>query len=443
MSNLESQADSLAAPTAARRSNRLGAIALQLGLLFATVVIFDTVAFYTLSDDMEGALPGYREGYYVPDFFGRGYPKDYYIANDDRGFDIAPTDKPRTDQWHYLDDVDVRYQLWSNNLGCFDTPHPNPAPNYIYFAGDSVTWGYAPFDTKFGTIFEKETGVETFKCGVTHSGTRHEFSKFLEIGKKVGRWPAKVAVFYSPTDVANDYLHPHSTVVDHGLADKARLDINNNIVRLDETWFTMIRERIKAAKAGEKGLNHVLLQYSYTTQLVNAGLYWLKDTLPWASPYIPTIGDQPFLHWADKYEMYKGQKTFDLHRMTYLGTKDGFYNYKNFPYADANKKVIADWKKHADENHYELVFFLLPAGQAFFERDSHSTVDFYAELKEYLHGLGIRSVDLGDELIKRKVEAESVYWPDNSHFSIDGNIIVGEMLPEFLLPPDQQPQLGN
>src|SRR6185436_9802443 len=126
----------------------------------------------------------------------------------------------------------------------------------------------------------------------------------------------------------------------------------------------------------------------------------------------------------DKYEMYKGQKTFDLHRMTYLGTKEGFYDYKNFPYADANKKVIADWKKHADQNHYELVFFLLPAGQAFFEPDSHSTVDFYAELKEYLHGLGIRSVDLGDELIKRKVEAESVYWPDNSHFSIDGNIIV-------------------
>jgi hypothetical protein len=433
MTNLSPPTETLTPARVSGGLGRTGAIGLQIGLLVATVAIFDTVAFYTLSDDMEAALPGYREGYYVPDFFGRGYPKDYYVANADRGFDIAPTDTPRTDQWHYLDDVDVRYQLWSNNLGCFDTPHPNPAPNYVYFAGDSVTWGYAPFETKFGTIFEKETGIETFKCGVTHSGTRHEFSKFLEIGQKVGRWPAKVAVFYSPTDVANDYLHPHSTVVDHGLADKARLDIDNNVVHLDESWFEMIRERIKTAKAGEKGLNHILLQYSFTTQLVNAGLYWLKDSLPWIASYIPTIGDQPFLHWADKYEVYKGQKTYDLHRMTYLGTNTGIYEYKDFPYAEPNKKVIAQWKEHADKNHYDLIFFLLPAGQAFFEPDNNTTVDFYGELKAYLEGLGIRYVDLGKELRDRKIGPEAVYWPDNSHFSIDGNIIVGEMLPGFLI----------
>jgi hypothetical protein len=300
-----------------------------------------------------------------------------------------------------------------------------------------VTWGYAPFETKFGTIFEKETGIETFKCGVTHTGTRHEFAKFLEIGNKVGRWPGKVAVFYSATDVANDYLHPHATVVDHGLADKARLDIDNNIVQLDEGWFEMIRERIKAAQADESGFHHVLLQYSFTTQIVNAGLYWLKDTLPWIAAYVPTIGDQPFLHWADKYEVYRGQKLYDVHRMSYLGTKDGIFEYENFPYAAENKKVIAQWKKHADEHGYELVFFLLPAGADFFEPAAAGGVDFYSQLKAYLTKTGIRYVDLGKELRNRGIGPESVYWPDNSHFSIDGNIIVGEMLPQFLLDGDQ------
>jgi hypothetical protein len=166
---------------------------------------------------------------------------------------------------------------------------------------------------------------------------------------------------------------------------------------------------------------------------VNAGLYWLKDTLPWVSSYIPTIGDQPFLHWADKYELYKGQKTFDLHRLTYLGTNEGIFEYKDFPYAEPNKKVIAQWKEHADKNHYDLIFFLLPAGQAFFEPDSNSTVDFYGELEDYLETLGIRYVDLGAELRERKIGPEAVYWPDNSHFSIDGNIIIGEMLSEYLL----------
>jgi hypothetical protein len=438
MSNSQPQVEHLPEiKTSGKLGRRTGLVILQLGLLVATVVAFDTLAYYTLSDDMEAALPGYREGYYVPDFFGRGYPKDYYVAKDDRGFDILPTDSPRTDQWHDLDDVGVKYQMWSNNLGCFDTPHPNPQPGYFYFAGDSVTWGYAPFETKFGTIFEKETGIETFKCGVTHTGTRHEFAKFLDIGNKVGRWPGKVAVFYSATDVANDYMHPHATVVDHGLADKARLDIDNNIVQLDDGWFEMIRERIKSAQADESGFHHVLLQYSFTTQIVNAGLYWLKDTVPWIGSYVPTIGDQPFLHWADKYEVYKGQKLYDVHRMSYLGTKDGIFEYENFPYAAENKKVIAQWKKHADEHDYELVFFLLPAGADFFEPAAAGGVDFYGQLKAYLTKTGIRYIDLGKELRNRGIGPETVYWPDNSHFSIDGNIIVGEMLPQFLLDVDQ------
>lgn len=418
---------------------KTAAIALiQVPLAIATIAIFDVIVFFWLPDQTALNFPTYREGYYVPDFLGRGYPKGYYVANPERGFDIAPTEVPRTDLFHEMDDVEVTYPIWSNQYGCFDKPHPAPAANFVYFAGDSIAWGYAPYETKFGTAYERESGVETFKCGVTHTGQRHQFSKFLEIGKKLGRWPAKVVVFYSPTDVANDYLHPHSTVIDGGLADNARLDIDNNIVRLDNGWFDEIRKRIADAAAGETKQApfhpiRYLMQYSFTLQMVNTGLYFIKNKLPSSSRYIPTLGEEPLLHWADKYEVYKGQKLYDLHRLVYLECRAGYYSYTNFPYARANKTVIADWQAHAKSSGYELIIVLLPAGEMGLSDRWEGEGDFYREVKTFLAKTGVHTIDLGEELERRKIDPASVYWEGgNSHFSIDGNILVGEILVDLL-----------
>ncbi|MGE0004270.1 MAG: hypothetical protein AB7S92_01655 [Parvibaculaceae bacterium] len=417
---------------------KLGATALVQALLaLATFAVFDTIAFFTLSDDFADNFPTYREGYWVPDFIGRGYPKDYYVANAERGFDIKPTAVPRTDQFHVLDDVGITYPVWSNQYGCFDTPHPSPAADFVYFAGDSIVWGYAPFETKFGTVYERESGVETFKCGVTHTGQRHQFSKFLEIGRKLGRWPAKVVVFYSPTDVANDYLHPHSTVIDGGLADNARLDADNNIVRLDQGWFDMLRRRIADGRAGES--EHPpfhpirsLMKYSFTLQLVNAGLYYVRNHVPVVSGYVPVLGEEPLLHWADKYEIYRGQKLYDLHRLVYLESRSGKYRYRDYPYAEANKKVLREWRAHAAASGYELIVVILPAGDMGLTEDGTVPKDFYSELKEFLKQNDIHTIDLGEELEKRKIDPASIYWEGASHFSIDGNILVGEILTDLL-----------
>ena len=113
---------------------------------------------------------------------------------------------------------------------------------------------------------------------MTHTGQRSQFSKFLEISKKLGRWPERVIVVYSPTDTANDYMYPHSTVVDGGLTDTRMLDSNYNIVQLDQGWFDQVRAERAAAKPAESGeptsfsLSRTLLTYSFTAQMLNAGL---------------------------------------------------------------------------------------------------------------------------------------------------------------------------
>jgi hypothetical protein len=418
---------------------KLGALALiQVPLAIATIAAFDAVAYYTLSDDIAVNFPTYRIGYYVPDFLGRGYPREYYVANAERGFDIAPTPVARKDQFHEMDDVEITYPIWANEYGCFDNPHPSPAQNFVYFAGDSIVWGYAPFETKFGTVYERESGVETFKCGVTHTGQRHEFSKFLDIGKKLGRWPAKVVVFYSPTDVANDYLHPHSTVVDGGLADNARLDARNNVVRLGDDWFDMLRKRIadgKASKTESPPLHPIrwLMQYSFSLQMLNTGLYYLRNHLSAASDFVPVLGEEPMLHWAEKYEMWKGQKTFDIHRLVFLESQSGRYLFRDYPYAEPNKQVLREWRAHSSASGYELIVVILPPGDVGLTEDGAITKDFYVELKAFLKENDIRTIDLGEELQKREIEPASVYWEEgNSHFSIDGNILVGEILADLL-----------
>ena len=178
-----------------------------LTFVVAPVLAFDIISFWLLP---AGYLLQFREyrrdsGPEVGGF--ADYPRYYFVRHPQRGFDIGTN--RRTDHW-----VDgVTYPIWSNAIGCFDKEHTRYDP-YVYFAGDSMTWGYTPFEQKFGTLIENMTGVRILKCGVTHTGQRHQYQKFIEIVEQIGRLPRALFVFYYWNDIANDYAHPHSTVID-------------------------------------------------------------------------------------------------------------------------------------------------------------------------------------------------------------------------------------
>jgi hypothetical protein len=420
-----------------RNSSVARLLVLQGLLLVPTLAAIDFAAYWLMPDNAAVNFPTYREGYYVPDFFGRGYPKDYYEANAERGFDIKPTDTPRTDQIHVLDDVDVSYNIWSNRYGCFDAPHNHPmqAP-YYYFAGDSITWGYSPYETKFATVFEQITGIETFKCGVTHSGQRHEFSKFLDVVSQAGKMPDKVVVVYSPTDVANDYLYPHSTVIDGGLVDMKRLDGQNRTVQLGQDWFDMLHARKEEGRHLAEGdsfsLSKWLMQYSISSQFLNAGLFAMRNHFPAIAANVPVLGEEPLLHWADKYEFFHSQKLYDLHRLVYQETLGGTYRYTNYPEAEPNKEVLREWRAHAAANNYKLVLMLLPIAPIVGAEVEMIASSPYSELKDFLNQNKISFLDLSEELTKAGIDPASVFWESESHFSIDGNIQVGELLAKLL-----------
>ncbi|MBI2120766.1 MAG: hypothetical protein HYT94_04050, partial [Parcubacteria group bacterium] len=146
--------------------NHKADIALALVSFVVTIVVVDAVLYFT----------HYR---YV--ILKTIYPRFYFMKDLEIGHDIGINVATTT---HLFEDSS--YPVWSNDLGCFDTAYASETP-YIYLAGDSLTWGFSPFEDMWGTRTQDIVGVRTLKCGVTGGyGTKQEFIKAFLIGLFLG-----------------------------------------------------------------------------------------------------------------------------------------------------------------------------------------------------------------------------------------------------------------
>jgi len=98
---------------------------------------------------------------------------------------------------------ELLYEIWSNELGCFDTPY-NGEGEYAILLGDSFTHAYAPFNDKWGTRIESFLDYRILKCGVTGYGTKQELFKAQEIITQVNHPPKLIIVGYFMNDLQDD-----------------------------------------------------------------------------------------------------------------------------------------------------------------------------------------------------------------------------------------------
>lgn len=378
-------------------------------ILLVTLIFIDLASYMLLPIEINRTFDDYR----TPTrgaIGGRGdYPKGYFASHPTRGFDIRPGARAE----HSVDGV--TYPIWSNSLGCFDREWGRIPANYYYFAGDSSTWGYTPFEEKFATIFEERSGITSLKCGVTHTGQRHQFEKLLEIIQIIRSLPKHVVVGYSYNDVANDYAHPHSTVVDEWLVDDVFVDASDySLVRTDRDWIEKkVSERVANTNHGSlwTSVKKSLRRYSISAQVTGGAFRALS-----AVAGIGTIK-----HSDDFF--YKGRL---LRNFYYVGNmyylRGGKYRFGETQFSAANRQILLSWQAHARENNYKLTFLLIPV------RDYHRSTDFYAELKQFFEAHGTDYIDLSDEFRAARVGADQVYWRIDGHMSPSGNRLVAEML---------------
>jgi len=369
----------------------VGAVNLISAIL--VILLFDVLMFFFLPERFAPSFFGYRDDS-TSIIGGRAsYPRGYFATQHLRGFDIAPN-RAAT---HWVDGVE--YPIWSNSHGCFDREHPRNE-EYVYFAGDSFTWGYTPYDFKFGTVVENNIRTPVYKCGVTHTGQQHQYEKLLDIVEATGTMPRAMLVFYTFNDVANDYAHPHTTVVDGWQADSIMLGDENDLVGSSRVQLvSKLHDRLAYLRSPVAQGARVLRRYSLSAHLMRgvlAGIKMVPGATTWGTT-VRNLYDLPF-------------------------EANGRYWFLDNPYAENNKKAIRSLKTVAVENDTELVFVLIP------RKEAPTDTEWYQEVRNFLDANDIRYLDLASAFRERLLTVGDLFWQNDPHLSVTGNLVVAEVI---------------
>ncbi|WP_089726068.1 hypothetical protein [Candidatus Thiosymbion oneisti] len=394
--------------------------------LVVPVLAFDIISFWLLPTGYGFQFSQYRRDP-QPKVAGRyRYPKDYFVKHPQRGFDIGTNRQT----YHWVEGV--TYPIWSNSIGCFDREYTRYDP-YVYFAGDSLTWGYTPFEEKFGTLIEKMTGVRILKCGVTHTGQRHQHQKFIEIVQQIGHLPQALFVFYHWNDVANDHVHPHSTVIDGWQVNNISIDKDYRLTRhTDQELAQKIVLNLKR-HAEEKPVTwrrrilNVLMRYSLTVNLINSlakqvAKIGQPDAAPSTTPVLRNIHTHLCRAKVSNRDIYA--------LMCLAPSEEGFW-FSDNPIARENKSALLDFRDFAQRNDLLLVVALMPVGPGDDPRGGDGlNTEHYREVRDFLDDKGIRFVDLTLRFRARGLTASDLYWKEDPHLNPAGNRAVAEILIE-------------
>lgn len=380
-----------------------------------TVLLLDLAAYWMIPKNLVGFAPAYR--YSPPAALNpaqslpnsaRGYPRGYFRADEILGFDIRENVKAGS---HVFADAAV--EIFSDDIGCFDKHSASDIQRnktFDYFAGDSFTWGYADWENKFPTVYEREASRFAVKCGVTHTGQLHQYGKFKKIADMLGMYPQRVFVGYSFNDPSNDFAHPHTTVIDGFQVDIVEVTGNNNLIRLnmDEVratiseWLENPSNRVmhETSSGFSIGIKNFLKQYSLSTNLLIFGRDELIKFLIAAQN--PVNVRQNFYKLNDLYSFGE--------------------DYSTNKFTQKNRAAIQQWARDAKENSYQLIFLLIPPQSDF------DNIKYFIGLKKFLAENNIRYIDLTAFLKQSGRKVDYFYWHFNGHLNNAGNEFVGEIL---------------
>lgn len=365
-------------------------------IFFLSLFLFDYSAFQFFPEIVQKIAPSYKNA------FGRGYPRNHFIINKDRGFDINPNYKTSTSvkppELGY-------YEVWGNEIGCFDhsiQKIKKKLKKIIYLAGDSFTWGYSPFDKKFGYILEKKINSHVLKCGVSHTGQAHQFSKFQEIFNK-GYKSDTVIVNITPNDIHNDYFFPHSTVINGFMIENLKwCSYGHDKISWEYTDPDILKKIYKNKLFNDDlsfiKLKNIIRNYSASIQILNKIFLHIKNYKIFKTKSEKIRLEENFL---------STQSNCNIYFKTPYGFRD--FNYKNSNFAKKNRTILKNWILHSKKNNYRLIFSFI-GGQ----------LDVQEFIYEFAHK-NIEVLDFSKWEIKKNLNRKSLYWKNDGHFNFKGN----------------------
>jgi hypothetical protein len=337
----------------------------------------------------------------------------YFQADAAKGFDIRPNvGKIRTS----VDNHAVEYDIWSNELGCFDEPYRGEK-DVILLVGDSFTHSYAPFEDKWGTRIEKLLNHRVLKCGVNGYGTKQELMKAKDIIARINRSPRLIIVGYFWNDLDDDYSFPNLTVVDGYLVPSEKFK--------DKTGRLLSLEVLEK----QYGLWEKLMG-NYPLSLWKLTNYFLDQHLI----LVKLINDAS-IRWFPPKKSYTNPLDFSA--------------FSPEPWApqiwEPHQKNLEGFKELARSQGAELLVVLIPSNtQVYPFLTAGRNIDLERPNRivgDFLQRQGIRCLDLlplfrqyADQRPRPHLSSDQdLYWRANSHWSIKGEHLAGLLVSQYIL----------
>ena len=346
-----------------------------------TVILFDVLAFVLPTHTVTRSFFFYKKDLNNPQF-NRISPRGLFLSHPTRGMDLAPN---LQNLKYSL--TETAFEVQTNELGCFDghkLSFLQKMKSFDYFAGDSFTFGHIPLNENFPSQYEKLTGKLALKCGVSHTGQKHQLSKFKEITAQLKKYPRNVFVGYFVNDAANDYAFPHSTIIEGFEVDTKGVNFRNELI---EKNISSIQGQINKWKNDSitYHLNGWLRKYSLSFNLLE--------------------------HFFIEKSFYRLQNSYNLKN-----------NYLNNPLTLPNREILLKWKEDSRTHHYKLIVILIP------DKANLSPTNPYQELEEYLQQQQISYVNIWSEFKKTGKDLSSFYLTNDAHLNSQGAGLIADVL---------------
>lgn len=329
------------------------------------------------------------------------FPRYYYVKDAELGYDLAKN-FPKTRQ----NLVEHPYDIWTNEMGCFDAPYWGEEA-FIYLTGDSFTWGYAPFEDKWGTRLERFLATRVLKCGVAGAGTKYELIRTARQLSALSN-PSLILVGYDGNDVEDDNAFPQNSVYEGYLA------ANYN------------RKNLSAAEIERRYKN--LKTYCINGEApknprIQAAKCWLHNNSIFysiAAANKKLLGGS-FLNFFVK----SGVLASDVAASVSVRSENSYQE---------NFQAILRFKKLAVEKGARLLFVLIPSKKDETEKSGPGINDRAAE---FLKQNGIDYLDLrGIFQSANDQKIVALHWPVDGHWNIAGNHLAGFAVAKYIIERD-------
>jgi hypothetical protein len=330
-----------------------------------------------------------------------GIPNYFYEPDSLKGYDIAPNFPTSTLKFRADGLIPTSYPLFSNELGCFDTPYGGEKPN-ILLLGDSFTWGYVRLDQNWGKVLEKNIGERVLTCGVAGFGTKQELLKAEGIVQKLATPPTTILLAYNNNDIADDTNFPNRFVYNGILIpnlgevhDYKEIEKQMPSIYYNSQHYCMWNEPAHAS------LQRVKCYLSRNSIIYLVVKDKIKDFLPFAL--------------LNKVGLVNSQPTLPT------TTAD--------PHVEENLANILAFAEFAKSQHIEFKVVLVTT----MEMLDPNAKDSYRGVKALLDAQHVEYFDTRETFMTLTQGGMNLYWPSNYHWNIPGNELAGLIVAQWWL----------